>query len=83
MSPSTSPSAPASPRCSSRRLHHAGGYNIDFLCVGSHHGAMINDARFPALCAKLGHADYWAATNPWPDHLGESADNRFRPEADS
>ena len=44
---------------------------------GSRHGsilfnlgandAMIRDARFPRLCAKLGLADYWLKTGRWPD----------------
>jgi TolB-like protein len=31
------------------------------------YSALRNDPRFPALCAKLGLAQYWIETDQWPD----------------
>lgn len=29
--------------------------------------SLMRDARFPNLCARLGHCDYWTQTGVWPD----------------
>ena len=51
-----------------------------FNSLGS--GALLQDVRFPRLCAALGLADYWSKTGFWPDSI-EAAPYDFRAACES
>jgi len=43
------------------------------LFVGATGEPIWKHARFPALCARLGLAQYWVETKKWPDCASETA----------
>ena len=55
-----------------------GDYGLHVLFNSN--AAILNDPRFPRLCAKLGLCDYWVATGRWPDRA-DAAPYDFRAEA--
>ncbi|HEY2179812.1 MAG TPA: TIR domain-containing protein [Caulobacteraceae bacterium] len=56
------------------------GFNMDFLCSASHNAAMIEDPRFPRLCARIGLIDYWVSKDRWPA-CADAVGYDFRKEA--
>jgi hypothetical protein len=50
----------------------SGPLSAGFIFSRGGNAAMMADVRFVGLCAKLGLADYWAATEQWPDCAGDA-----------
>ena len=58
----------------------ANGWSPGLLFMGHPNRAMIQDARFVGLCARLGLGDYWVESGKWPDCADDVAYD-FRAEA--
>ena len=67
------------------RAFRVGGAPLASFDLGTNlrrpfNGAMMDDARFPRLCAKIGLVAYWLDTDRWPD-CADALPYDFRAEA--